>query len=356
MRIGVDVRMLKSSGIGKVIENILIRMIPMKSEWEFYLLGKSKEIKDILFESKDNVHIVECDCPIYSIREQLILPFKIPAHLDVFWSPHYNVPILYRGKLIVTIHDLAHLALKEYRSSLPKLIYANILLRVASYKSKKIVCVSEFTKKELLKFIPEVNSNKISVIYNGVDVKWRNIRKIRSPHDNSYYIFVGNVKPHKNLHRLLEAFKRVAKNIKQDLIIVGKKDGFITGDNNIKEDIRGYEDRIFFTGYISDELLMQYVAYSDALIFPSVYEGFGLPPLEALAAGKRIIVSNVASMPEVCDGYADYFDPYSIEDIANKFEYTCKKQVPDDGFWDRYDWLNNVKSIVDLFNDININK
>ena len=352
MRIGVDVRMLKSSGIGKVIENLLIRMIPMNPQWDFYLLGKRSDINEMPFINIDNVHIIECDCPIYSIKEQIVLPFKIPFGLDCFWSPHYNVPVFYAGKLLVTIHDLAHLALKDINRSILKRIYANIMFRVAAYKAKKIICVSEFTKSELLKYIPGVDKNKISVIYNGVDEKWMNIKKEKSPHSKPYFVYVGNIKPHKNLHRLIDAYKMVADDIKQDLILIGRKEGFITGDNNIAEAIKGYEKRIFFTGYVSDAMLMQYVANADVLVFPSLYEGFGLPPLEAMAAGIPLIVSNVASMPEVCRNYANYINPYKIDDIADKLKNYKTVFKNSDNILRSYNWKDKTIEVMDLMNEL----
>ena len=348
MRIGVDVRMLKSSGIGKVIENILIRMIPMKPEWDFYLIGKSEEIKEVLFADKDNVHIIECDCPIYSIKEQLVMPLKIPANLDCFWSPHYNVPVFYRGKMIVTIHDLAHLALKDINKSFLKKFYANAMFRIATYKARDIVCVSNFTKTELIKYVPNVKKNKITVIYNGVDEKWFNVKKEGITHNKPYFVYVGNIKPHKNLHRLIEAYKLVADRIDEDLILIGKKEGFITGENNITDAIHGYEKRIIFTGYISDELLMQYVLSAEALVYPSLYEGFGLPPLEALATGTKVIVSSVASMPEICKEYVTYCNPYSIVDIARQMRKVIKKTHPCKFFWQNYKWDNVVEDMIVL--------
>ena len=139
---------------------------------------------------------------------------KIPTNLDCFWSPHYNVPVLYRGKLIVTIHDLAHLALSDFNKAIMKRAYANIMFRLASYKANRIICVSNFTRSELIKYIPCVDQNKIVVIYNAVDEKWRNIKKRKSPHPHPYFVYVGNIKPHKNLHRLIAAYKMVSDNIK----------------------------------------------------------------------------------------------------------------------------------------------
>ncbi|SFT54198.1 Glycosyltransferase involved in cell wall bisynthesis [Selenomonas sp. GACV-9] len=351
LRVGVDVRMLKSSGIGKVIENVLTRMIPMRQDWFFYLIGKKDEIDDMSFSSNKNVHIIECDCPIYSIREQFVLPRIIPKDLDCFWSPHYNVPVFYKGKLIVTIHDLAHLALKKINKSILKRAYANIMFRLATYKASRIICVSQFTRQELIKYIPNVDVEKISVVYNGVNEKWKHIKREKSPHTKPYFVYVGNIKPHKNLHRLIEAYKTIIDDVEQDLILVGKKDGFITGADNIAEIIKGYENRIIFTGYVSDDLLMQYVANSDALVFPSLYEGFGLPPLEALAAEKRVIVSNVASIPEVCGDCADYFNPYDVNDIADKLKDE-KRKINIDEWLCKFDWNDKVNEIMNIIEAI----
>ena len=348
LRIGVDVRMLKASGIGKVIENILIRMIPQKRGWEFFLIGKSDELSEMPFYSALNVHVIECDCPIYSVREQVVLPIKIPRKLDVFWSPHYNVPIFYNGQLIVTIHDLAHLALQDINKTILKRIYAKFMYNVAAIKAKKIICVSNFTKSELIKYVPSVKKEKISVIYNGIDDKWKNAKKNKSPHDKPYFIYVGNIKPHKNLNRLIEAYKIVAGDIEQDLILVGKKDGFITGVDSIEEAIIGYEERIIFTGYVSDESLIQYVTNADALIFPSLYEGFGFPPLEAMAAGIPVVASDIPSIVEMCGGRVVYINPYDINDIAEKIMCFKKKKISNDDFFCRFNWDEKTSTMIKI--------
>ena len=309
--------MLCSSGIGKVIENIVSRMIERQPDWQFVLLGKKEDFDKFSFTKQPNVELIFCDAPIYSIREQFEVPWKLPKNLDVLWCPHYNVPVFYHGRMVVTIHDLAHLALPEINKGFLKQAYAKIMFRMATKKADQIACVSKFTISELKKYVPSVDEKKIHLVYNGVDEKWFSVKKGEPVHDKPYFIYVGNVKPHKNLRRLIEAYKLASPQLKQDLILVGKKEGFINGENSISEFIKGFENRIIFTGYVSDEKLMQYVAQADAMVFPSLYEGFGLPPLEALATGTPVLASNAASIPEVCGDNVTYFDPYSIQSIKD---------------------------------------
>lgn len=317
MRVGVDARMLCSSGIGKVIENIVSRMIEKKPEWQFVLLGKKEDFAKFSFTQKPNVELIFCNAPIYSIREQFEVPWKLPKNLDVLWCPHYNVPVFYHGRMVVTIHDLAHLALPEINKGFLKQTYAKIMFRMAAKKADQIACVSKFTISELKKYVSSVDEKKVHLVYNGVNEKWFSVKKGEPVHDKPYFIYVGNVKPHKNLRRLIAAYKLASSQLKQDLILVGKKEGFINGEDSIFELIKGFENRIIFTGYVSDEKLMQYITQADAMVFPSLYEGFGLPPLEALAAGTPVLASNAASIPEVCGDNVEYFDPYSIQSIKN---------------------------------------
>lgn len=353
MRVGVDARMLCSSGIGKVIENIVSRMIDNKPEWHFVLLGKMTDFAKFPFTKKANVELIPCNAPIYSIREQFEVPWKLPKDLDVLWCPHYNVPIFYHGRMVVTIHDLAHLALPEINKGFLKQSYAKIMFWAATKKADQIACVSKFTISELKKYVPSVDEKKIHLVYNGVDEKWFSIKKGKPVHNKPYFIFVGNVKPHKNLRRLIEAYKLASPNIKQDLILVGKKEGFINGENSISELIKGFEDRITFTGYVSDEELMQYVAQADAMIFPSLYEGFGLPPLEAMAAGTPVLASNAASIPEICGDKATYFNPLQIEDMEKafiNFGNTSKQYIQEVSY--RFSWDISLKKVIFLLNKV----
>lgn len=351
MRIGIDARMLSCSGIGKVIENILIRLIPCRSDWEFVLLVKKDDYGKYQFLTYKNVKCIECNAPIYSIKEQFEMFFKIPRNLDIFWSPHYNIPLFYKKKLVVTVHDLAHLALNQGNNDFIKKLYARFMLKCVTEKADKILCVSKFTISELVRFYPKVNLGKVELVYNGVDESWRNVPQGKLLRKRPYYVFIGNVKPHKNLVRLIEAYKMVSHEIEQDLVIIGKRDGFINGINNIASLIEGYEERIIFTGYIDDEVLKQYVVQSDALIFPSLYEGFGLPPIEAIVAGQKVFASDIPVIREVCGNHVEYFNPLNIDSIKNMLLhnnniYGCVNEV-----YGKYNWKNTMDSFIAMIGE-----
>ncbi|WP_444224918.1 glycosyltransferase family 4 protein [Dialister succinatiphilus] len=315
--ITIDARMIRASGIGTVIENVLKRLIPMREDLQFHLIGNVEELDSLPLCHTTPVDSNPIVVPIYTIKEQVVMPGAIPSDTDLLWVPHYNIPLIYRGKMIVTIHDLAHLALPQF-GRLDKRIYAQIMFHEAVKKAAHIVCVSHFTERELIKYTG-VNQKKITVIYPGVDEDWYQVSVEPSPYQKPYILYVGNVKPHKNLKTLIQAFKMIKERIPHDLVIVGKKDGFITGDRNVCQLSGVLGDRVHFTGYVTRSELKQYYHHADLFVFPSLYEGFGLPPLEARAAGcKRIICSDIPVTREIWGNGVLYFQPEDVPDLARK--------------------------------------
>jgi glycosyltransferase involved in cell wall biosynthesis len=161
-----------------------------------------------------------------------------------------------------------------------------------------------------------VPASKIEVVYLGVDEGWFGVDAGARPQPNPYFVFVGNVKAHKNVAGLVDAFRLVAERVPHDLVIVGKKEGFITGDRRVEASAAALGGRVKFTGLVDEALLKRYVACAEALVLPSFYEGFGLPPLEAMACGCPAIVSDRASLPEVCGDAALYCNASDVADIA----------------------------------------
>lgn len=318
----IDARMINASGIGVYLQNI----IPYLSDsFKITVLVREQDLGH--FQASAHIKLIEVNAPIYSIKEQIELQAKIPA-CDLFWSPHYNIPLLpiAARKRVVTIHDVYHLAYQQ-TLTLPQKIYANLIIRAAVKLTDQIITVSKFSKSEITKYT-HAKDNKVTVIPNGVDY----LRFIPQPatQDNNIYIpkkyllFVGNVKPHKNLLTLLKAFAILLESEPEyDMLIVGKKDGFITGDTQVGSILESnplLKKRVIFTGYVEDDQLPKLYQHASLLVFPSVYEGFGLPPLEAMASGCPVVASSAASIPEVCSDAALYFEPQNYQELGLKLK------------------------------------
>lgn len=302
----LDARMVENSGIGTFIRNI-VPFLAAAPGVELTTLGVAETLA--CYPWFDRSRFVPLKSPIYGLGEQKELPFRVPT-CDVFWSPHYNVPLLpIRAKWrLVTIHDVFHLAHLE---DLPWLqqAYARILLNGAVRLSKKVITVSEFSRREIRKYL-RVKEEKLEVVACGRDPDFSQgfRRKIGG---EKYVLFVGNVKPHKNLKGALRGFARIADRYPDlKFYIVGRKEGFVTGDPEVARlASETMQDKVVFTGHVSEVALKDYYGNAAALLFPSLYEGFGLPVLEAMSFGIPILASNRASLPEVGGESIRYFDP-----------------------------------------------
>ncbi len=322
--------------------------------------GKKEEIKDI----KEIKEFIEFDVPIYGIKEQLKFPYKeLKKHKpDLLHVPHYNVPIFYRGDMIVTIHDLTHLVYSEFLSNKFAKYYAKLMMKIAIKKSKIILTVSENTKKDLIKFF-KVDENKIKVVYLGVKDNLVNkpkesidylYKKFGIPRDKKLLMYVGNLKPHKNLERLLEAFSKIENNDEYALILVGKafENYNILGD---KEKELSIEKNTIHTGIVTEDELVDLYNLVELFVFPSLYEGFGLPVIEAMACGTKVVSSNTSSLTEVGGNVIPYFNPKDIEEMARVIKeeinrVDTKEDIEKRIAWaKRFDWKKTSKEIQEIF-------
>ena len=317
MKLVIDVRLINASGIGTYLKNIIPGILQAFDE--VTVLGNTAEIK--LFDWSKNVEIIEFNAAIYSIKEQIQYPFVVPK-CDILWCPHFNVPIfsVKANKIVTTIHDVYHLSNNASISYIKK-NYAKVLFQNAVRKSKMIFTVSEFSKSEILKYT-NANSEKLKIVYCGVNKSFFRNTKFSSDLKlpQNYILYVGNIKPHKNLMVLLKAYVSLSEEFKSkyQLVFVGKKEGFLTEDNQIQDFIisNNLQKHITFTGYIEDSEIPKIYNEARLFVFPSLYEGFGLPILEALASQTKVISSNAASLPEVGGEAVLYFDPNNYLELA----------------------------------------
>jgi glycosyltransferase involved in cell wall biosynthesis len=315
--ITVDGRMFEASGVGTYLRNILPRVAQLLPDVSFTVLGHKRSLENLKLLS-NNFRLIDCRTPVYSPTEHITLPFLTPKDTKVFWSPHFNVPLSYRGTLLVTIHDTFHLAMPQLLGGKVKQLYARALFQAVKRKAAMIISVSEFTRSELQRYLKPCQP--VNVIHLGVDEGWFEPIPLGAPHPRPYIIFLGNVKPHKNLAGLLEAFQDIAQANYCDLVIVGKREGFITSDAQVQAKAGALGEHVIFTGWLSDMEVRRYVSHARALVLPSFYEGFGLPPLEAMACGVPTIVSRAASLPEVCGNASLYCDPSDPSTIRSAIE------------------------------------
>jgi glycosyltransferase involved in cell wall biosynthesis len=315
--IAIDVRWINASGIGTYISHVVPGIVNTLTSERFTLIGNPKDIEKLGISSSHRVQIIAASSKMYSLYEQVEMPRLIPADTRLYFSPHYPIPLLYRGKVLVTIHDVFHLAMPKLVGGIHKLLYAKLMFAQVCKKAAAIITVSRFTKSELQQYLP-APLPPIHTIHLGVDASWFTVPESNPIYPRPYLVFVGNIKPNKNLVSLIQAYISVLSVIPHDLVIVGKKSGFITTDSQVYKLASKHPDRIIFTDVLPDQDLKRYVKGATALIFPSLYEGFGLPPLEAMACACPVLSSDRASLPEVCGEAALYCDPENIEDIARQ--------------------------------------
>lgn len=314
----VDLRWIESSGVGMYIKGILPGIIENLNDISIVGLGDGSRLRSFPWSRAANVRIIECRAGRYSIAEQLQLPRLIPSKECLFFSPYYTIPLLYRGPLAVTVHDMSHLVVAEIVANRKKRIYAQTMYRNLRRRASIIFTVSHFTRSELLRLTQGRSEQNVITTYLGISSDWYGARQLPALRPRPYFVCVGNIKPYKNLGRLVEAFLQIRDKVPHDLVIVGQSEGLITGESpQFFERVKASGDRIHMTGFVSHDELRSLVAHAHALVMPSLYEGFGLPPLEAMAAGVPVAVSRVGSLPEVCGEAALYFDPWNIEDMAN---------------------------------------
>lgn len=316
MKLAVDLRMLRHSGIGRYLRSVFPLVLERTVADRVSVLGPRSLLEGQPWLSDPRVTHIETGIPVYSPGEQKLAFLPAVHEADVLWVPHFNAPMLRRGKTVVTIHDLAYLAMPELLGRWHKRAYAKLLMTRAVRHASAILAVSEFTRGELVRRL-HVDAAKITVTPLGLDPTWPSAAEPSAEASiGPYFLFVGNVKPNKNVKLLLEAFALVQHQLPQRIVLAGKMEGFITGDASALALARSMGDRVHMVGEVSDEELQRLYAGATALVMPSLYEGFGLPLLEAMQLGCPVLASTANSLVEVGGEAALYFDPREAEQLA----------------------------------------
>ena len=330
MKIAIDARMFDESGIGRYIRNLIEKLSTLDFENDYYILLRKKNYNNLVFNK--NFHRVLADFRWYGLSEQIKLP-KILNSIDpdIVHFPHFNVPIFYKGKFIVTIHDLIHQHFKMTRSTTHDPILYNLkqfgyskVFKKAVTDSEIIITPSNYVKNLL---ITEWNvlAEKIKVTHEGVDEKileniknYTNIsaERILGKYNitKPYIFYVGNAHPHKNVEGLVKAFSTLKKTHENLSLVLSGGDHYFW--QRIRKEVS--EKNIVFTNSISDEELAIFYKNAQCFIMPSFEEGFGIPLLEAMSLGCPVVSSESGSLKEIGGDAAIYFNPKNILEMVEK--------------------------------------
>ncbi len=314
MQILIDARKAFDSGIGTYIRCVVPRVIARFSGVSFSALIESGGQARHDYLAPGTVRFIESDARPLGVREQIDLR-RLTKDADLFWATSLAHPLFTRTPMLATVHDVAQLAMGSHGpSELLVRSAARLFFRSLRSRGQLILFNSAFTASEFVRYVGTARHRSL-VTPLGVEPVWFGGVAVPSDSRPPRFVCIGNLRPHKNLVLLLQAFEGLAARIPHRLVLVGKAEGYRTNDTQTRELIRRLSHRLDFTGFLSDEALRELLPGADGLVVPSLYEGFGLPALEAMAAGVPVIAARAAALPEVCGDCADYFDPTSRESL-----------------------------------------
>ena len=367
MRIAIDARKLRDYGIGTYVRNLLRHLSRLDSTTEYVLLCNGEDCGALEALGENFRAVVDSSAP-YSIREQISVPLDLRREgIDLFHAPHYVLPPLTPCRSIVTIHDCIHLRFPQYLPNRLAYAYARASLWIATHRSSRVLTVSEASKRDILKYF-RVPAAKIDVIYNAIDERFgeapddEEVARVRERYqlNDPFVLYAGNIKPHKNLERLIEAFHELRKGDLEHvkLLIIGDE---ISKYATLRRAVHHYQlhKHVRFFGFVPDKTLAVLYRLASVFVFPSLYEGFGLPPLEAMASGTPVITSNVSSLPEVVGDAALLIDPYDASAIAAAMRQVLTEPALREDLRRRglqrvreFSWERSVRRVREIYGEV----
>jgi len=321
MHILIDGRMISNTGIGRLLQNVVIHLTKMKSDHKITVLvnRNSEHVRSFGVQTCQ----LQFSAPIYSVSEQVVLPLVLDDRRpDVVHFPNFNVPLVDRTPTVLTLCDLIYYI---YPQACPSWIghqYARFMTRMAARKARRIITISEYSKRDLILHLG-CPQEKITVVYPAID------SAVFHPQDTAsveaakrrfgirrpYLFYTGNHEARKNLKRLMDAYRNLPNRKNFHLVLGGRIDHRRQEFYDSFSELVANGD-VILCGEIPESDLPSLYTGADLFVFPSTYEGFGLPPLEAMAAGVPVVCSTATSLPEAVGDAAVLIDPDSTEELV----------------------------------------
>jgi glycosyltransferase involved in cell wall biosynthesis len=368
MRIAIDVRSLmegRHSGVEEYTTQIIRAMVRVAPKHEYHLFYNStKKVKLPDFGEQVKVHGFRYPNKILNLSQFLVERphWDELVQADCFFVPNFRLtPLGQDVPLVTTVHDLSFERFPELFSWRRRVWHKLMRPWVLMHNSDKIIAVSEATKKDVVDLY-QIYHRKIKVIYSGVtgmdsNEDRRELMKKRYNLPDKFVMYLGTLEPRKNVSGIIQAFDAIASEVEHDLVIAGAN-GWLMGEiDRALNNSRG-RSRIHLTGFISEEDKWELYKMANLFVYPSLYEGFGFPPLEALLSGTPVITSNNSSLPEVVGKWATLIDPFDTAELAlvmkellNELpvvEESVRREIREKYLWDRAakETLDVIESVV----------
>lgn len=363
MKIGIDARLIMETGVGRYIRNLILELSAIDDHNAFVVYLPKKAFDTFVLPNARWKKVL-AEVHWHTLAEQFVMPRLYTAEgLDLVHIPYHNPPILYRGSMVITIHDLTILHFSTGKATkLPLPIYwlkrlgYRLELMIGLKKAAGVIAVSQTTKQEIIDHF-HIPKDRITVTYEGVDSRFTSMSKSAKPLIQfPYALYVGNAYPHKNIETLISAYEHYVNNAPKGnvsrLVLVGTDDYFY---RRIKEVVHAkhLDEFVVFFGAASDVELSNLYTHARVFVFPSFMEGFGLPALEALSFGCPVLVSNIGIFHEILQENATYFDPKNSTELSKTLALFLtgpvqKVVLPPDAS-KKFSWVKMAKETLALY-------
>jgi glycosyltransferase involved in cell wall biosynthesis len=374
VKIAIDIRRMTEFGIGTYTRNVVRTLGRLDRQTKYFLIGSPEKVKEIgpLPANFHTVPLLEPDTTAKGYFEFRIILKRLECDLvhipHLFWMPRV-LPCPY----VMTVHDLLeHMSRAKGKSGLRRSLHYQLTRRVLK-GAARIFAVSQFSKSEIEKLFG-IPSRKIDVVYNAIDERFlhghasaadRQLIAERYLVTYPFLLYAGRISPHKNLVRIIEAFSALRGELEKEgkfpdlkLIIIGDD---LSGHPDLRRTVirSGVQNEVRFLGFVPIEILRIFYDVANVFLFPSLYEGFGLPPLEAMAHGTPVVTSNISSLPEVVGKAAVLVNPENVFEIMRATHRVLVDQSLRDKLKERgyeqvrcFSWEDSVRRILKVYEEV----
>jgi glycosyltransferase involved in cell wall biosynthesis len=373
VKIAIDIRRMTEFGVGTYIRNIIRTLGRLDHENQYFLLGSHTKVQEIgpLPGNFQTIPLAHPEHTLKGYREFRSALHKIDCDLvhipNLFSRPRF-LPCPY----VMTVHDMLEHMSRPRQQGMWRWIYFQMTKRVLA-GAARIFAVSNFTRNEIEKLF-EIPLNHIEVVYNAIDERFlhghatsadRDLIAQRYQVSYPFLLYAGRISPHKNVLRLIEAFSALKTELEKDqlwpdlkLIIIGDD---LSGNPDLRRTVvrSGVQNEVRFLGFVPIDVLRIFYDEAKVFVFPSLYEGFGLPPLEAMAHGTPVITSNISSLPEVVGNAAVLVNPENVFEIMRAAhrvltDRALRDRMKERGYQQakRFSWEISVRRLLDVYREV----